>query len=130
MSYKLSKHAAHNLNYHFVWCPKFRRKVLEGEVAVSLDGLIRFKAGQIGLEVLALEIMPDHVHLFVSAPPTISPHNIANHIKGFTSHELRERYPALKTRLPTLWSRAYYVGSCGHASETVVRMYIENQKGK
>ena len=68
--------------------------------------------------------MPDHVHLFVEGGPTICVAEIV------TSHELRDEFPFLKSRLPTLWSRSYYAGSVGSVSETVVRRYIESQKGK
>jgi putative transposase len=130
MSFKLSDHAAYNLNYHFVWCPKYRRKVLTDDISKRLETLIRQKASKIEVTIEAIEIMPDHVHLFVSATPLLSPHHIAAQFKGFTSHELRKEFPELRTKLPTLWSRSYYVGACGHASESVVKMYIENQKGK
>ena len=130
MSFKLSDHAAHNLNYHFVWCPKYRRKVLVDGIPKRLEELIRQKAAEIKVGIEAVEVMPDHVHLFVSAPPTLAPHHIVAQFKGLTSHELRKEFPELRSKLPTLWSRSYYVGACGHASETVVRMYIENQKGK
>ena len=130
MSFKLSDHAAYNLNYHFVWCPKYRRKVLVDGISRRLEELIRQKADQLKIHVEAVEIMPDHVHLFLSAPPLLAPHHIASQFKGFTSHELRKEFPELRSKLPTLWSRSYYVGACGHASETVVKMYIENQKRK
>ena len=130
MSVKLSAHSAYNLNYHFVWCPKYRRKVLIGDIPKRLNELIRQKATQIGVFVEALDVMPDHVHLFVSSSPVMAPHHIVAQFKGFTSHELRNEFPELRSKLPTLWSRSYYVGACGHASESVVKMYVENQKGK
>ena len=130
MSFKLSAHSAYNINYHFVWCPKYRRKVLVGSVAKRLSVLLKQKASELSVTIEAIEIMPDHVHIFVSAPPTLAPHHIAAQFKGFTSHQLRIEFPMLRSRLPTLWSRSYYVGACGHASESVVKMYIENQKGK
>jgi len=130
MSFKLSDHSAHNLNYHFVWCPKYRRKVLIDGIPKRLKQLIELKASNLKITIEAIEIMPDHVHVFISAPPTLAPHHIAAQFKGFTSHELRKEFPELRSKLPTLWSRSYYVGACGHASETIVKMYIENQKGK
>ena len=72
--------------------------------------------------------MPDHVHLFVESDPTLAPSHLAAQFKGFTSRVLREEFPSLVSRLPTLWSRSYYVGSVGHVSEKTVRDYIENQK--
>ena len=128
--YSASETSVHFMGYHFVWCPKYRRKVLVGKVEQRLKVLVKEKAERLGCKVLALEVMPDHVHLFVSAPPLLAPHHIAAQFKGFTSHQLRKEFPELRTKLPTLWSRSYYVGACGHASETIVKMYIENQKGK
>ena len=77
-----------------------------------------------------MEVMSDHVHLFVEGEPTICVAEIVNGLKGFTSHVLREEYPFLQSRLPTLWSRSYYAGSVGSISEAVVRKYIEDQKSK
>jgi putative transposase len=116
------------LTYHFVWCPKYRRKVLIGKVEVKLRALILAKAKELFCEIVAFEIMPDHVHLFLKAPPTHAPQHIANQMKGFTSHELREDFPALKSRLPSLWSRSYYVGSAGAVSSATIQRYIETQK--
>lgn len=128
--YKIASGGVYNVCYYFVWCPKYRRPVLTEEVKDTLKELIMQKAKQIGVTVEALEVMPDHVHLFVSCPPTLKIPYIVNQFKGFTSHVLRERFPRLRSRLPTLWSRSYYVGTIGHVSESVVRAYIENQKGK
>jgi putative transposase len=92
--------------------------------------LLYKKAYEIGISIEEMQIMPDHVHLFVKAPPTASPHWIVQQLKGYTSHELRMQFTSLKTRLPTLWTRSYYIESCGHISEDTVRKYIEEQKKK
>jgi len=117
-----------SLKYHLVWCSKYRRKVLTNAVAEDLKNVLYEKAAQIGAQIEALEIMPDHVHLFVSADPTAAPQYLANQFKGYTSRVLREKHPHLKSRLPSLWSRSYYVGSIGHVSEETVRRYIEAQR--
>jgi putative transposase len=122
--------AVFSLKYHIVWCPKYRRPVLVKPVDVRLKALLRLKAEQLELTIHEMEVMSDHVHLFVEGGPTICVAEIVNGWKGFTSHELREQFPFLKSRLPTLWSRSYYAGSVGSVSETVVRKYIESQKGK
>lgn len=118
------------LKYHVVWCPKYRRPVLTGSVARSLATLLRQKAQDLEMTIHALEIMPDHVHLFVESDPRWSVAEIVNRLKGVTSHELRARYPHLRSRLPTLWSRAYYAGSVGHVSAATVTAYIATQKGR
>jgi putative transposase len=119
-----------SLKYHIVWCPKYHRPVLVKPVDVRLKALLLQKAGELGLTIHTMEVMPDHVHLFVEGSPTICVAEIVNGLKGFTSHALREEFPFLKSRLPTLWSRSYYTGSVGSVSEAVVRKYIEGQKGK
>jgi len=83
-----------------------------------------------GGEILALIVNPDHVHLFVSVPPLYAPHQIAQSIKGYTSHVLRREFPELRSRLPSLWSRSYYVGSAGHVAAKTIEKYIERQKGR
>lgn len=128
--YRKTSGCVYTLKYHFVWCPKYRRKVLVDDVAERLKELLYEKATELGAEIHALEIMLDHVHLFVESDPTLAPSHIAAQFKGFTSRVLREEFPWLKSRLPALWSRSYYVGSVGHVSEATVRKYIENQKGR
>lgn len=122
--------AVFSLKYHVVWCPKYRRSVLVRPVDARLKALLRQKAAGLGLTIHVMEVMPDHVHLFVEGDPTICVAEIVNGLKGFTSHALREEFPFLKSRLPTLWSRSYYAGSVGSVSEAVVRKYIESQKGR
>ena len=126
--YRHLRGSVSTLTYHFVWCPKYRRKVLTGKVETALRSLILAKVAELYCEVVALEVMPDHVHLFLKAPPTHAPQHIANQIKGYTSHELRERFPGLKSQLPSLWSRSYYVGSAGAMSSATIQRYIETQK--
>jgi putative transposase len=122
--------AVFSLKYHVVWCPKYRRPVLEGAVAGRLKALLAEKAAQLALTIHALEVMPDHVHLFVEGDPTRCVAEIVNRLKGYTSHVLREEFPSLRSRLPTLWSRSYYAGSVGHVSAATVERYIAEQKGK
>lgn len=128
--YKISAGCVYNVNYHLVWCPKYRKAVLIDNVAKDLKMLIEEKAKEFNIEIGGLEIMPDHIHLFVSAKPTIPIHHLVQQFKGFTSHELRNKYEHLKKKLPTLWSRAYYVGTAGFVSDTVIKNYIAHQKGK
>lgn len=104
--------------------------MLVGQIADDLRNLLHRKARELQVTIEALEIAPDHVRLFVSADPTEAPQRLANQFKGFTSHVLRQRYPKLRSRLPSLWSRSYYVGSIGDVSEEAVKQYIEAQKGK
>lgn len=128
--YKRNAGAVFTLKYHLVWCPKYRKPVLGAPVAKRLKELLQEKAAELGVTIHALEIMPDHVHLFVESDPTLAPGRLAAQFKGFTSRILREEFPFLKLRLPALWSRSYYIGSVGQVSEATVRKYIENQKSR
>jgi len=122
--------AVFNIKFHIVWCPKYRRKVLTGEIADRLVELLYEKAAERKISIEAVEVMPDHVHLFLSSDPTMGVAEIVNRLKGYTSRILRQEFPVLRSKLPTLWSRSYYAGSVGHVSEYTIRKYIEAQKGK
>lgn len=119
--------AVYSLGYHLVWCPKYRKPVLTGAVDARLKELIAEKCAEREWEIVALETMPDHVHLFLRTDPTDAPARVANQLKGYTSRVLREEFAHLRSRLPTLWSRSYFICSVGHVSETTIRHYIENQ---
>jgi len=127
--YSKNAGAVFSLKLHLVWCPKYRRAVLGGAVASRLETLLRDKAQELEMTIHALEIMPDHVHLCIEFDPRVSVAEIVNRLKGYTSRLLRQEFPFLKSRLPTLWSRSYYAGTIGHVSEATVRKYIDSQKG-
>jgi len=127
--YRRSEGAVYSLKYHIVWRPKYRRPVLTRAIAEDAASLIREQADRLGATVHALEVMPDHVHLCLESDPTLPVQFLVNQFKGYTSRVLRDRYPALKSRLPSLWSRSYYVGTVGAVSEASVRRYIAAQKG-
>jgi len=122
--------ATYNINYHLVWCPKYRKPILEKpEVKQFLEEQIHTIAATKGFEVLALEIMPDHLHLFVSAPPFDSPTEIVKVFKGVTALRLFKKFPELRNEYwkGKLWSPSYYVGTAGHVSAETIRKYIEEQ---
>ncbi|MCG3041883.1 IS200/IS605 family transposase [Streptomyces fenghuangensis] len=117
----------YDLGLHIVWCPKYRRPVLEGRVAARLEELIRAKADERGWRIVAFEVMSDHVHLFVQHDPKSSASYVANQFKGFTSRVLREEFPHLRSRMPTLWSSSYFAASAGALSADTVEKYIDTQ---
>jgi putative transposase len=123
-----SSHATYNCGYHFIWCPKYRRKVLINGVDIRLKELLIEKATEHGWTIEKMEIMPDHVHIFIKTTPNDSPVFIISQLKGYTSFVLRKEFEWLKSRLPTLWTRSYYVESIGHISEDIIKKYIEDQK--
>lgn len=114
------------LNYHLIFCPKRRRKVLVGVVKTRLEALLREAAEDIACEVLAMEVMPDHVHLFVSAEPQMAPNQIVARFKGQSSRILRQEFPLLR-RMPSLWTRSYFASTAGNVSSETLRRYIEMQ---
>jgi putative transposase len=113
------------INYHFIFCPKRRKKVLVGAVRERLIVLIHETAAELDCDILALEVMPDHVHLFVSAPPDIAPNQLVGRFKGKSSRFLRLEYPTLR-RLPSLWTRSY-VCSTMKPHDSTVREFVESQ---
>lgn len=125
-----SRTTIHNIGYHLIWCPKYRRPVLVDEVETRFKELLFEKAKEIDVYIKTMKVMPDHVHLFVKCPPTAAPHWVVQQLKGYTSRKLRQKFISLQTRLPTLWTRSYYVESVGHISAKTVEKYIEDQKGR
>jgi len=124
--------AVYTLNYHLVWCTKYRHPVLTGGIDEVLKQLLSRIAAERGYTILALEVMPDHVHLFISAPPMVAPAAIAKHLKGASAHYLFQKLPQL-TRTHWsghLWSPSYYVGSAGEVSAETIQRYIAMQKGR
>ena len=128
--YAKNSGAVFSLKYHLVWCPKYRRPVLEGAIETRLREVLEDVRAEHGWTIHALEVMPDHVHLFIESDPIYSVAEIVNRLKGASSRILRSEFHALRSRLPTLWSRSYYAGTVGAVSDAVVRCYIESQKGK
>lgn len=126
--YRHNAGAVFSLKYHLVWCPKYRKAVLTGPVESRLKELLAEKAQELGATIHALDVMPDHVHLFLESDPTKAPAHLAAQFKGYTSRILREEFRHIKSSLPHLWSRSYYIGSVGHVSDATVRRYIAQQK--
>ena len=118
------------MGLHVVWCPKYRRRVLGGRIArrlnVLLDEIANEIANEKGWEIVASEVMPDHVHIFVRVRCTDSPAGVARVFKGRTSRVLRSEFQWL-ARTEVLWSKSYFAASVGYVSEATVRRYIEHQ---
>ena len=126
--YLQSETSVHFMNYHFVWCPKYRRKVIAGAIEKRLKQLLEQKVGELGCKIIAFETMPDHAHIFVQAPPTIAPNRLIAAIKGYMSRVLRQEFPEL-TRMPSLWTRSYFVSTHGHVSADTIKKYVGEQNG-
>ena len=105
----------YSCKYHVVWCPKYRRKVLVDGIDVRLKELIENICKESNIDVIEMEIMPDHVHLLIEVAPQYGINRAVRHIKGTTSHILRSEFTQLKSRLPTLWANSYFVSTVGGA---------------
>jgi putative transposase len=126
--YKSNRNIVYSCKYHVVWCPKYRRSVLLQPVQADLSRIISEVCFERKTEILAQEIMLDHVHLLVEVDPQYGIHRLIKEIKGKSSHILRKKYLHLRTRLPTLWTNSYFVSTVGGAPLSVIKQYVENQK--
>ena len=126
--WKTNKSSVYNIGYHIIWCSKYRRNVLTGDIESRLKDLVIQKSNENGWSIENIEIMPDHLHLFIKATPSDSISHIVSQLKGYTSSVLRNEFELLRTRLPTLWTRSFYVETIGYISESVIKKYIDDQK--
>ena len=125
---KSNNNIMYSCKYHVVWCPKYRRSVLVGEIEQRLKQILQAGIEEHQSTLIEMEIMPDHVHLLVEVDPQFGIHRLVKLLKGRSSRVLRQEFPSLKSRLPTLWTNAYFVATVGGAPLAVIKQYIENQK--
>ncbi len=129
-------HCVYVINYHLVWIPRYRKPVLVGAIAERLSALLKEIADQYGFEVLAQEVMPDPVHVFVTAPPKLAPAEIVRLLtrmcpfgKGITSGRLKQEFDSIRRQYwephAPVWADGYYVGTAGHVSAATIQRYIE-----
>jgi len=128
--YKTGHSIVYSCQYHVIFCPKFRRKILTGKIENRLKQLLLEKQDEYEYSVMEMEIMPDHVHLLLDINPQMGILGIVAKIKGYTAHTLRKEFPELKSRLPSLWTRSKFISTVGAVTLSVVKQYIEDQKGK
>ena len=131
MSIRKAAHVTYNIQYHFVWIPKYRKMVLDDEIAQELERLIYGIGERYGFRIEDLAIAPDHVYVFLSAPPRYSPSRIMGKMKGITADKLFQRFPRIKEKLwgGHLWSRGYYVGTSGDkVTNDLIKRYIQYQR--
>lgn len=126
--YKSNNNVVYSCKYHVVWCPKYRRKILINGVDSRLKELLLEYAINLPVDILEMEIMPDHVHILMEVDPQFGIHKAVKSLKGYTSKILRQEFPYLRTKIPTLWTNSYFVSTVGDASLEVIKQYIENQK--
>lgn len=126
--YTHKKGIVYKNQFHVIWCPKYRRPVLTDGVDVRLKEVLHEVAAELDVTIKALEVMPDHVHIFIDFDPRRSIHSVIKAMKGRSARVLRSEFPWLKTRLPNLWTRSYFMCSVGHVNEDTIRQYILSQK--
>lgn len=128
---KTTSHSKYNINYHIIFCPKYRHNVFKDELEYELSKCFKVICYSYGYKLIEQEIMPDHVHLFISAPPTVAPVDIVRKLKSISANEIFKGFPNLKKSKfwgSGLWSRGYYVGTAGTVSAETIQRYIQNQK--
>jgi putative transposase len=126
--YKSNNNITYSCKYHVIWCPKYRRKVLIHDVDIRLKEIIKAVCDEFQAELIELEVMPDHVHLLVECDPQFGIAKLIRYMKGRSSRLLRQEFPWLKSRLPTLWTNSYFISTVGGAPIAVIKKYIEEQK--
>lgn len=130
MKVNRSPHAVYHIQYHFVWCPKYRKGLLTSVRRVYLLSVLQRIAQEYDFEIVEVEVVPDHVHLFVSGPPRYSPAELIKTIKSISARELFNKFPELRDKLwaGEFWGPGYYVGTAGDqvTSETI-KQYIRHQ---
>jgi putative transposase len=125
-----SNNVAYVCRYHLVFCPKYRRKVLTPPIDERLKVILAEQIERWGQELIEMEVMPDYVHLLVGCAPQFGIHRLVKLLKGYSSHALRAEFPALKRRLPSLWTNSYFVSTVGGVTLETLKRYVESQKGK
>jgi putative transposase len=129
-SYHSTGKLVYSCQYHVIFCPKYRRKVLVPPIDVRIKELILEKQEEYEYIVLDMEVMPDHVHLVLDINPIVGVNKVVGQIKGWTSNRIRKEFPFMKSRLPSLWTRSRFISTVGAVTLEVVKKYIEGQKGK
>lgn len=129
-TYRKNNHTVFSCQYHVIFCPKFRRNVLVGQIASYLKETLYKIALKHKAKIIECEIMPDHVHILIDVDPDIGVKKTVARLKGASSHELRLKFPELKRRLPSMWTNSKFISTVGSVSLDIVKKYIENQKGK
>jgi putative transposase len=127
-TFKSNHNVVYSCKYHIVFCPKYRRKVLVQGVDLRFKEIAALLATEMRVDVLELEVMPDHIHLLCEIDPQLGVHKFVKRLKGRSSRLLRQEFDWLRRRLPTLWTNSYFVATVGGAPLAVIKQYIENQK--
>ena len=123
-----NNNVVYRCQYHVVWCPKYRRPVIVGDIDTRLKQITTDVCAERESHLIEVETMPDHVHLLVECDPQYGIHRLVKQIKGRSSRLLRQEFPSLSSRLPTLWTNSYFVATVGGAPLEIVKQYVANQR--
>ena len=123
-----NNNVVYRCTFDVVWCPKYRREVLVDEVDARLSEIIREVCDERDAHITELQTMPDQVHLVVQVDPQYGIHRLVKQIKARSSRHLRQEFPHLKSRMPTLWTNSYLVATVGGATHEIVQQYVANQR--
>jgi putative transposase len=129
--YNRLNHCKFLIQYHIIWCPKFRFGVLRENIESELKKILQYISVKYEFEIKEMEIMPDHIHIFISTKPTVSPTDVVRILKSISARELFDKFPRLREfykRSGSLWSKGYFVSTIGKVSEETVKRYIQEQK--
>jgi len=127
--YRKTFHAVYDIKLHLVWITKYRKPVLQGDVAIRLRDLIREICKSMDVEIIKGHVSKDHLHILVSSPPNLSVSKLMQSLKGKTSRKLLSEYRSLAKQFwgRHLWARGYFVASSGNVTDDVIAQYIEMQ---
>lgn len=128
--YKTKKGIVYKNQFHVIWTVKYRKELLTGKIEERLKEIIYEVCQEKEAELKAIEVMPEHVHVFIDVDPRQPLHLLIKAFKGRTSNELRKEFKILTTRVPSLWTRSYFCCTVGHISEEIIKKYIEEQKNR
>lgn len=129
--YHSAAHCKYLVQYHIIWCPKFIFSVLDSNAELKLKEILWQICNKYSYRIKALEVMPDHIHIFLDCPQTVAPCDVVRTLKSVSAVEMFKAFPRLKqfyARCGVLWSRGYFISTVGHISESTVIKYIEEQK--
>ena len=130
MELQSGTHSVYDIKYHIIWVTKYRYQILKGEIALRTRELIRQTCMSRDVTIIQGSIGKDHVHILVSAPPTIAPAKLVQYIKGRSSRLIQEEFPHLQKKYwgQHMWGRGYFCSTIGTVTEETIRTYIENQR--
>ena len=130
MNYDKGKHSVYYHRYHIVWVTKYRYQILQGQVRERARVIIRQVCNELGAKILSGVLSKEHIHMFVSIPPSVSVSDFIRNVKGRSSRKLQLEFPALRQRYwgRRFWARGYFCTTSGNVTDEVILQYIEQHK--